>query len=227
MPPQQHERQATSTAPEDIFTTLFAQVFGLEKALLLVPQYPVEDIYGGSRFVDYALRTTDENVAFEVDGLQWHLPDAISVEKYEDDLLRQNSLIHQGWRLFRWTDRQLAREPEQVKEQLTLFLERIPGLLAFDDFLPKQQGEFLEPRPHQEDALAALARLREERKTIALLPHAQGAGKTVTAILDAKRLGGRTLFVVHTRDLVTQAYEKFRELWPEVTTGLFFEGVHD
>ena len=49
----------------------------------------------------------------------------------------------------------------------------------------------------------------------------------MTAILDAKRLGGRTLFVVHTRDLVTQAYEKFQELWPEVSTGLFFGGVYD
>src|SRR5207248_1343430 len=175
MPADVSERQATSSAPEDDFTTLFAQVFGLEKTLLLVHEYPIEDIYGGSRFVDYALRTTDEKVAFEIDGLQWHLPDAISVDKYEDDLLRQNSLIHQGWRVFRWTDRQIAREPEQIKEQLTLFLERIPGLLAFDEFLPKQQGELLELRLHQEEALVALARLREEGKTIALLPHAQRA----------------------------------------------------
>jgi superfamily II DNA or RNA helicase len=68
--------------------------------------------------------------------------------------------------------------------------------------------------------------LRAEAKTIALLTHAQGAGKTITAIMDAKRLGGRTLFLAHTRDLVTQAYEKFRELWGEVSTGLFFGGVH-
>ena len=155
MPSQQNDRQATSSTPEDDFTTLFSEVFGLEKALLLAPQFPVEDIYGGSRFVDYALRTTDEKVAFEIDGLQWHLPDAISVEKFEDDLLKQNSLIHQGWRLFRWTDRQIAREPEQVKEQLTLFLERIPGLLTFDDFLPKQQGEVLELREHQEECSPA------------------------------------------------------------------------
>ncbi|MBI1918354.1 MAG: DUF559 domain-containing protein [Planctomycetes bacterium] len=158
------EHQATSSAPEDDFTTLFAQVFGLKKALLLVPQFPVEDIYCGSRFVDYALRTTDEKVAFEIDGLHWHLPDAISVDKYEDDLLRQNSLIHQGWRVFRWTDRQIAREPDQVKEQLTLFLERIPGMLTFDEFLPKQQGQLLELRLPQEEAVAALARLREGKK---------------------------------------------------------------
>jgi superfamily II DNA or RNA helicase len=221
------ERAATSSQPENLFTTLFAQVFGLEKTLLLAPQYPVEDIYGGSRFVDYALRTADERVAFEIDGLTWHVPDPAAIGEYEDALLRQNSLVHQGWRVFRWTDRQIAHEPEQVKEQLALFLERIPGLLAFDEFLPRQEGAVLELRPHQEDALAALDRLRQEGKTIALLPHAQGAGKTVTAIQDAKRLGGRTLFLAHTRELVTQAFEQFKRLWPEVSTGLFFGGVHE
>jgi hypothetical protein len=42
------ERGATSSAPEDLFTELFTQVFGVEKALLLVPQFPVTDIYGAA-----------------------------------------------------------------------------------------------------------------------------------------------------------------------------------
>ena len=134
------DRAATSTAPEDLFAELFTQIFGLEKALLLVPQYPAKDIDDGSRFIDYALRTRDERVAFEIDGLTWHVPDAASVAKYEDDLLKQNSLIHQGWRVFRWTDRQIAQEPERVKEQLALFLERLPELLSFDDFLLPADG---------------------------------------------------------------------------------------
>jgi superfamily II DNA or RNA helicase len=227
MPNDVSERQATSTLPEDEFALLFTQVFGLEKAHLLAPQYPVEDIYGTSRFIDYALRTTDERIAFEIDGGVWHVPEVVTADRHEDDLLRQNSLIHQGWRVFRWTDRQIRDEPERVKEQLALFLERIPGLLSFDEFLPRQRGEVLELRPHQEDALAALARLRSEGKTIALLPHAQGSGKTVTAIMDARRMGGRTLFLAHTRDLVVQAYDNFRRLWPERSAGLYFGGVHE
>ena len=102
------ERAATSSAPEDLFADLFTEVFGLEKTLLLVPQYPARDIYDGSRFVDYALRTQHEKVAFEIDGLTWHVPDATLIAKYEDDLLKQNSLVHQSWRVFRWTDRQIA-----------------------------------------------------------------------------------------------------------------------
>ncbi len=173
------------------------------------------------------LRTVDERVAFEIDGLTWHVPDAERIAEYEDQLLRQNSLVHQGWRVFRWTDRQIADDPEAVKEQLALFLERIPGLLTFDDFLPKQHGEVIELKPHQEEALDALDRLRAEGITIALVTHAQGAGKTVTAITDALRLGGRTLFVAHTHELVLQAREQFRKLWPEASTGLFFGDVKD
>jgi superfamily II DNA or RNA helicase len=217
------ERQSISTTPEDLFAELFTQVFGLENARLLTPQFPVEDIYGSGRFIDFALRTLEEKVAFEIDGLTWHVPDVQAIGKYEDDLLRQNSLIHQGWRVFRWTDRQIAQDPEQVKEQLALFLERIPGLLSFDDFLPRQHGAILELRPHQEEALESLAGLRAEGNTIALVTHAQGAGKTVTAISDALRIGGRTLFVAHTRELVQQAYGTFRKLWPETTTGLFLD----
>jgi superfamily II DNA or RNA helicase len=227
MAPITNERQQTSTTPEDLFADLFTQVFGLEKAQLLFPQFPVEDIYGTSRHIDFALRTVEEKVAFEIDGLTWHVPDEEAIGRYEDDLLRQNSLIHQGWRVFRWTDRQIAREPEQIKEQLVLFLERIPGLLDFDEFLPRQRGEVIELRPHQEEALESLEQLRNAGNTIALLTHAQGTGKTVTAITDARRLGGRTLFVVHTKDLVNQAYRQFRERWPEASTGRFLDEVRD
>jgi superfamily II DNA or RNA helicase len=227
MPQDTNDRGATSTTPEDLFAEIFTQAFGLEKALLLVPQYPIRDIYDGSRFVDFALRTRDERIAFEIDGLLWHIPDATSVPKYEDDLLRQNSLIHLGWRVFRWTDRQIAQEPERVKEQLWLFLERLPELLSFDDFLPRQTGEVLELRAHQDDALLALQTMRDEARTIALLNHATGAGKTITAITDARRLGWRTLWLVHTRNLVSQASKEFEKFWPEVETGRYYGGEHE
>jgi superfamily II DNA or RNA helicase len=221
------ERRLTSTRPEDLFAELFAEVFGLEKALLLAPQHPVADIYGNTRYIDFALRTIAARIAFEIDGLTWHVPDPARVRDYEDALLRQNSLILQGWRVFRWTDRQVADEPERVKDQLARFLEQIPGLLEFDDFLPRQRGQFVELRGHQEDALRALQTLRDEGNTIALLPHATGTGKTVTAIADARRLGGRTLFVVHTKDLIEQAAGKFGELWPGAPCGRFFDSARD
>ena len=94
-------------------------------------------------------------------------------------------------------------------------------------FFRSSVAQFIELREHQEDALRALEELRANGNTIALLPHATGTGKTVTAIADAKRLGGRTLFVVHTKDLVNQAVTKFEELWPDASCGRFLDVVHD
>lgn len=222
-----NERSAQASAPEDLFVDLFAEVFGAEKAQLLAHEYPFEDIYGKGRFIDYALRTLDARMAFEIDGLEWHLPGPDAVLKFEDDLLRQNSLIHLGWRVFRWTDRQILAEPERIKEELAKFLEQIPNLISFDDFLPKQQGEAIELRQHQEDALRALEAMRAEGKTIGLLFHAQGAGKTIVAIEDARRLGGRTLFLAHRSPLVKQAAGKLDELWPDRPVGLFAGGRKD
>ncbi len=221
------DRAGASTRPEDLFVELFTQTFGVQKVQLLCPQHPVRDIYGGSRYVDFALRAGDQRVAFEIDGLQWHHPAALSIEDLEDQILRQNSLVHEGWRVFRWTDREVAEEPEKVKEELALFLESVPGLLAFEEFLPRRTGGLIELREHQQEALDALQRLRDEGKTIALLTHAAGAGKTRVAIADAKRMGGRTLYITHRKGLVDQAAEEFRQLWPEASTGVLVGGRRD
>lgn len=222
-----NERELSASEPENVFIELFAQTFGLEKVQLLRHDLSVDDVYGHERFIDYALKTPHEKVAFEIDGLTWHLPQAMPVQDYEDHLRRQNSLVHRGWRVFRWTDREIREEPERVKEELELFLEQIPGIFSFDDFLPKQGGGIVELRAHQQEALDSLAALRHSGKTIGLLADAQGTGKTVAAVADAKRLGGRTLFIAHRRELVEQAYNKLKELWPEVTTGLYLGGTRD
>jgi superfamily II DNA or RNA helicase len=222
-----NERELNASEPENIFIELFAQAFGLDKVQLLRHDLSVDDIYGQERFIDYALKTPHEQVAFEIDGLTWHLPQAMPVQDYEDHLLRQNSLIHQGWRVFRWSDREIREQPERVKQELELFLERIPGIFSFDDFLPKQGGAVVELRLHQQEALDSLAAMRASGKTIALLADAQGTGKTIAAIADAKRLGGRTLFVAHRRELVEQAYNTLKMLWPEASIGLYMADKRD
>ena len=51
-------RAATSSAAEDLFVELFAEAFGVEKVQLLSPEHPVQDIYGATRFVDFAKVST-------------------------------------------------------------------------------------------------------------------------------------------------------------------------
>ena len=90
---------------------------------------------------------------------------------------------------------------------------------AFEADLPVQMGLTIELRDYQQEAIDNLKKMREDGKTIALLYHATGVGKTITAATDAKAVGGRTLFLVNALKLASQAKETFAKVWPEATLG--------
>lgn len=226
MPTVRANRKGNSSA-EERFIELFCDVFGPERGQYVYMQCPFVDIYGGHRTIDYALHSNEGRIAIEVDGNQWHQPGIVSEDKYHDDLLKQNSLVYEGWKVYRWTSRQIEKTAERIKDELVTFLGTSPMFRYIEDTLPPQQGKAFELREHQEEALAQLEAMRSAHETIALLYHATGTGKTVTAVSDAKRLGKRTLFLAHTKELVYQAYNCFRNLWPEVSVGRYVEGYRE
>lgn len=225
-------KSVSGSAAEDLFIELFSEAFGAENAQYLYSQYPFYDIYQNSRYADFLLKIGNKKIAFEIDDEATHNRAVVASEKFYDDLLKQNSMVYFGWGIYRWAVRQLQNQPETVKDELRIFFGMYPAFKAVDDYLPRQLGKNidgarLELRQHQEEALLALDGMRRNHETIALLYHATGTGKTVTAVSDAKRLGGRTLFVAHRQELVEQALKTFRALWPEVYTGRFMDTVKE
>ncbi len=225
--------QAVSgSAAEDLFIDLFSETFGAEKAGYLYSQYPFFDIYQNSRYADFLLENGGRKVAIEIDDETSHNKSLVSSNKFYDDLLKQNSMIYLGWDVYRWAVRQMQIQPEAVKDELRVFLGSQPRFKEIEDYLPTQRGKtldgaHLELKQHQREALDALQAMRDRHETIALLYHATGTGKTVTAVMDAKRCGGRTLFLAHTQELVNQAADTFRNLWPEVTVGRYMEAIKE
>ena len=225
-------RSVSGSAAEDLFIDLFADTFGAEKAGYLYSQYPFYDIYQNARFADFVLENGATRVAIEIDDEASHNPRLVSQDKFYDDLLKQNSMIHLGWDVYRWAVRQMQKQPETVKDELRVFLGNDPHFKEIEDYLPTQQGralkaDQLELREYQQEALDSLAAMRQNRETIALLYHATGTGKTVTAVMDAKRCGGRVLFVAHTMELVNQAHNTFCDLWPEVSVGKYADNLKE
>lgn len=146
------EKIKLASGAEDKFVELFSEVFGPEKTSNLLIQYGINDIYGKSRYIDFAVLTEKEKIAIEIDGEGVHEPGKVSHEKYYDDLLKQNSIIFQDWKLYRWTDGQLKRFPDLVKDQMMTFLgDAIEE--SIEDYLPQPKGAVLELREHQEEAL--------------------------------------------------------------------------
>lgn len=209
------------SAAEDLFIEIFMDTFGAENANYITVQYPFVDIYGNNRFIDFALESEGQKIAIEIDGETYHNPNKVSQNKYYDDLLKQNSLIYNNWKVYRWVYKQLKEQPEKVKDELVTFLGELPMFMNMDNFLPKQKGKAIVLRDHQQEALISLDEMRKQGETIALLYHATGTGKTITAISDAKKLGQRTLFLAHTKELVNQAKAAFETAWSEAASGVY------
>ena len=210
---------SVNSRAEELFVQLFCEAFGPEKTENLQVQYPCVDIYGRHRYIDFALESPESKIAIEIDGETYHNPSKVSENKYADDLLKQNSLIYDNWKVYRWIYSQLEKQPEKVKDELITFLGTSPMFKAFEADLPVQMGQTIELRDYQQEAIDNLKKMREGGKTIALLYHATGVGKTITAATDAKAVGGRTLFLVNALKLASQAKETFAKVWPEATLG--------
>lgn len=225
-------RSASGSAAENLFIDLFSDTFGADKAGYLYSQYHFYDIYQNSRYADFMLENGARRIAIEIDDETSHNKSLVANNKFYDDLLKQNSMVFRGWDVYRWAVRQMQKQPELVKDELRIFLGSHPQFREIDDYLPAQRGKSLdganlELKEHQVEALKSLENMRTNHESIALLYHATGTGKTVTAVMDAKHCGGRVLFLAHTQELVNQAANTFLELWPEVSVGKFMEGVKD
>ena len=149
------------------------------------------------------------------------------LREHADDLLKQNSLVYDNWKVYRWIYSQLEKQPEKVKDELITFLGSSPMFKAFEADLPVQMGQTIELRDYQQEAIENLKKVRDDGKTIALLYHATGVGKTITAATDEKAVGGRTLFLVNALKLASQAKDTFARVWPEATLGEYTGGQKD
>ena len=220
-------KSASGSVAEDLFIELFADTFGAEKAGFLYSQYHFYDIYNNDRFADFFLESGARKIAIEIDDEASHNKSHIARNKFYDDLLKQNSMIYKGWDVFRWAVRQMQMQPETIKDELRVFIGSSPSFREIDDYLPVQRGKTIDLKEHQKEALQHLENMRKNLETIALLCHATGTGKTVTAVTDAKRYGKRTLFLAHTHELVEQAKCSFEEMWPEVTVGKYMDTIKE
>jgi len=129
---------------EDLFIDIFSDTFGADKAGYLYTQYPFFDIYQNSRFADFVLENGARRVVIEIDDEASHNKSIVSQNKFYDDLLKQNFMVHKGWDVYRWAVRQMQIQPDTVKDELRVFLGHHPLFKEIQDYLPKQRGKVLD-----------------------------------------------------------------------------------
>ena len=65
-------------------------------------EFAYVDLEGVTRYIDYALFAEAIKFAIELNGEQFHHPVAIKAKKCRSQLFKQNSLVSDGFKVFRW-----------------------------------------------------------------------------------------------------------------------------
>jgi hypothetical protein len=102
----------------------------------LHPEYEVKDFRDGARFLDFAYLASGLKVGIEIDPYGTHFRD-IDRWKYDDNLVRHNDLVIDGWRLLRFSLDGMKERTRQCQSQLQQALgkwglERSPAPEAED-----------------------------------------------------------------------------------------------
>mgnify|MGYP002404263232 CR=1 FL=1 len=90
----------------------------------LHPEYEVFDYRDGSRFLDHAFIRPPHKINWETDPYGTHLKN-ISRRDYDDGLDRQNTLVLDGWKIFRFSIDQLKDQPRKCQQ----FVQQVMGRL--------------------------------------------------------------------------------------------------
>ena len=179
------------------------------------PQHPFLDRFGKCRRIDFAYHGPLNKIALEVNGETYHAEGIIPDAMFDDNLFRQNEILRNGYLLVRYSYSQLQSPKwrDVIQESLRdLFGNSAPELLSKYE---------LKPTPLQEEALQALSFFRDTKrrnKGVMILP--TGTGKTVLSAMDARRHGGRVLFLVHRLDILKQSIDAYKLVWPEMHVGI-------
>lgn len=213
---------ANQTKMNDIERTFVEDVFypyaGENGLDFLQAQTPFEDSECRTRKLDFTITTNRYNYVIEIDGYTYHAEGAsrVSPEYFDDLLVKHNDLILNGYILVRFSYNQIRNHPDlcinTLRRTFKADAQINPYHLHHDDFTPTYP---------QQRALDGCEYYRSTgmNRGVVILP--TGMGKTIFAALDAKRLNLRTLFIVHKNDILSEAYDKFHAVWPEVSKGFF------
>lgn len=208
---------------EKLFVTDFLfNILSSEAMKQVIPQYPFIDSEGHRRQIDFAIFGDTYKIAFEVNGETYHGEGIIPADRFDDNLFRQNEILFHGWTLIRFSFSQL-KAPEW-RERITQSIIKLMRTTA-PELLPNFS---INANPIQREVLEKLAYYRQIGWTKGLVVMPTGTGKTYLAAMDALTYGApRTLFVVHTIGILTQAKEAFQNIWNDKRYGFLGEGIRE
>lgn len=175
---------ADPTPLEAFFENAFEITYGKEFLSYLHREYEIIDINGRQRFFDYVLYTKQNVIAIEENGITYHHPQLIGKEKYKEQLIKQNSIVAQGVKLYRWSSHNL-KFIDVVCDEIRKYFGDSSNFIEYNQFEKSRKITLYE---HQKVTLKQLDDERKKGIKTFLLVLPTGTGKTKIVEEDLIRL---------------------------------------
>ncbi|MGL4402537.1 MAG: DEAD/DEAH box helicase family protein, partial [Fusobacteriaceae bacterium] len=205
---------------EHHFEEVFFGLYGAQSYNLLTKEQGIIGFNGENIFADYVIEKKDERIVIEENGENYHHPQKTGEERYSKQIERQNALIYQGYKVFRFSKNEIEFRDRMI-EEMEIFFGKAEEFIPQNLIDTKREFQLYE---HQEITLENLKKMREEGVKSALIVQPTGTGKSRVAIEDIGVYLGenkekKVLIIVPTRALRDQWIKNISENIKNVSVG--------
>ncbi|MGL5904601.1 MAG: DEAD/DEAH box helicase family protein, partial [Cetobacterium sp.] len=205
---------------EHHFETVFFELYGEDSYNLLSKEEQLVGFDGENIFADYVIEKTNEKIVIEENGESYHHPQKTGLDKYIKQIERQNALIYQGYKVFRFSSNEIEFKDRMIEELKVYLGDK-------NEFI--QQGLIIQERKyklydHQNESLDSLKKLRQNgiKSSVVVLP--TGSGKSTIAEEDLKLFllqneKARVLILVPTLALKNQWIDNLKNIFKNYSVG--------
>jgi len=169
--------QADASPLELRFEQSFSNTYGINALKYLSREYGICDEEGKNYFLDYLVSTRDKKIAVEENGVTYHHPQIIGVERYKNQLRKQNTCALWGIKLFRFSTEDCAFD-NRIEDDIKQYFGKDTS-----DFIDSglRIDRTVELYEHQTVSLQEIQKRREAgiKAFLIVLPTAAGKSKIV------------------------------------------------
>ena len=171
------EENADASPLEFLFEKNFTNVYGMDALKYLWKEYGIVDKQGHNYFLDYFVRMNSGSIAVEENGLNYHHPQLIGMEKYRRQLRKQNTCTQWGIKLYRFSTEDCQFE-SRIEDDIRTFFGYDTSKFQENGLLVDRPVELYE---HQVTTLKDIEKKRTEgvKTFLIVFPTASGKSKIV------------------------------------------------
>lgn len=171
------EENADASPLELLFERNFTNVYGMNALKYLWKEYGVLDDQGHNYFLDYYVRTNNGGIAVEENGVSYHHPQIIGLERYRKQLQKQNTCTQWGIKLYRFSTEDCQFE-NRIEDDIRTFFGEDVSRFEENGLLIDRTVELYE---HQVATLQDIEKKRKQgiKTFLIVFPTASGKSKIV------------------------------------------------